>query len=247
MLALLSGVAATRPAEASCHEQSESSAVGVATCHRFGAWDAGRAVRLGAELSLGLNVHRIDVSGRGLSLCGSGSNCPFVRYGDVDKTVWSGLSGTVTTGSVRATFVNIYVLHLGIHFEMGGGSGPGQIRGPGAVGGDTSFLYSTYGLFLGGRTSLGHFVLGADLVTGKNELSVGTGWLKIRGVGTPQGDSLFTSRFALQADVSLVYYLRPSIALGIRAGAETLHAPEDYFAGAILRFSYDPYEGTRTR
>lgn len=248
-LAFASLVAWTAPAQASgkgCTEDSESGAVGFAKCRRFGGWDAGSALRPG-EVTFGMNVHRLDLSGRPLSICSPGDKCQGAQYGSVDSTSWSDLHATVKTGFLRLTFVSIYAFHFGMHAEGGAGSGPSQVRATGATGGATSVSYVAFGVFAGARTSLGHFVLGGDVLFGVNEVQADTSWLKIRGVGMARSDLQSDTRLALQADVSLVYYLHPGIAVGVRAGAEMLHASEDYFGGVVLRFAFDPYEGTRTR
>ncbi len=237
-------VSATAEARNSCTETSESEAVGFAKCRRFGRWDRS-GVHLSAELTLGMNIHRVDAGGRGLAICDGGNKCKPIAYGDVTETRWPDLHTTVTTGFARVTWLTVYAFKLGTHMELGGGGGPDQVRGPGATGGATSLMYMTMGVFGGARTSLGHFVLGADFLTGVSSISVDTSWLKIRGVGLVRSDSQSDTRLALQGDVSLVYYLSPGVGVGVRAGADVLHATGDFFGGAVLRLSFEPYEGTR--
>jgi hypothetical protein len=245
-VAWLVGAAPAQASGRSCKEESESAAVGYAKCRRFGGWDSGSAFRPGPEFTLGMNLHQLDLSGRPLSICGPGDKCQRVAYGTVKETSWSDLHATVKTGFVRITLFSLYAFHFGLHAEAGGGGGPSQVRAPGATGGATSVTYGSFGVFTGARTSLGRFVLGGDLLFGASEVQADTSWLKIRGVGMARSDLQSDTRVALQADVSLVYYVHPGIGLGLRAGAEMLHASEDFFGGAVLRFSFEPYEGTRT-
>jgi hypothetical protein len=224
-----------------CHEESQSYAVGVATCHRFGAWSTGPWMS-GPELTLGVNVHRVDLSGRSFAFC-NGRKCG-ASYDGADGVSWNDLQSTVTTGVLRASLFSIGPLRLGASVELGGGSGADLVRASGATGGSTSLLYSTFGLFGGGRVNVGHFVLGVDAVLGSTDVSLETGWLKVRGVGS-LSTTMNDSRLALPVDANVVYYVTPGIGIGARFGADTLHAREDVFGGVLVRFPFTAYEGTR--
>jgi len=246
------GVVATlalAPADAlargGCTETSESGAVGYSHCLRSGGWNSVRRSVLGA-ISFGVNEHHLDLGGRYrfYGAC-TAAGCDAQAYAGFSESGWSGLRANVTTGMVRLTAVQWSVLHLGMQAEWGPGGTSDRLHVPGVVGGVTSIAYTAWGLFFGARTGFGHFVLGGDVLAGHTDIDIDTSWLKMRGLGHADSGLESLSRYVLQGDVSLVYYVTPRIALGVRAGADAVHPTEDLFGGLLVRFSYEPYEGTR--
>jgi hypothetical protein len=232
-------VCVATPAHArGCHEESESGAVGYATCHEFGAWRV-RTFRAFAEVTFGFSVHRLTLDRRSFYFCG-GKTCG-IAYGDA-----SSIRGASTvmayTGLARLGLIAIGPLRLGTHFELGGGDGPSLSRAPGVIGAGQGFSSFNFGLFGGARFAVGHTALGLDLVAAVQQLDGSFDSLKVRGVG--RIDEVLDNRFVALADLSAVYFVQPFVAVGLWGGADVMHR-DDVFGGVMIRFSSEAYEGLR--
>ncbi len=66
-----------------CHETSDSEAVGLAHCHRFGAWSAETGLTFGISLTWGVGVETLVLDSVATDLCvAAGKSCNVVRSFD---------------------------------------------------------------------------------------------------------------------------------------------------------------------
>lgn len=233
-------VLGARDAEASsCHERSESRAVGYANCSYFGMWDQDR---LSGQLSLAFTLHRLSLADRTFAFCGEGKACPPTSIGGDTSIRGAGLA-TIYGPSI-AMLLDYGPFRFGPRMDFGWGRGASPFVAPGIVPGDSAVFYGNFGLQLGARASLGHIVLGADVFTGVSQTTVIFDNL-VAGSSAPQKASgQDPVRFAVNPELSALAYLHPYIGLGFAAGADVASQKEMH-ASFVIRLPFNPYEGTR--
>jgi hypothetical protein len=233
-------VLGSRTAEASsCHERSESRAVGYANCSHFGMWDQDR---LSGEISLAFTVHRLSLDDRTFAFCGPGKACPPTTIGGDTSTKGAGVA-TIYGPSI-GMLLDYGPFRFGPRMDFGWGAGSRAFVAPGIAPGDSAIFYGDFGFQLGARASLWHIVLGADVFTGVSETTVIFDNL-VAGSSAPQRASgQEAARFAFNPEVSALAYLHPYIGLGFAAGGD-LASQKEMHASFVIRLPLDPYEGTR--
>jgi hypothetical protein len=240
VIAMTALVLGSRDAEASsCHERSESRAVGYANCSHFGMWDQDR---LSGEISFAFTVHRLSLADHTFAFCGEGKSCPATSIGGDPSIRGAGLS-TVYGPSI-AMLLDYGHFRFGPRMDFGWGKGASPFVAPGIVPGDSAIFYGNFGIQLGARASIGHVVLGADAFAGVSQSTVRFDNL-IAASGAPQKASGQDSAlFSFNPELSVLAYVHPYVGLGVSAGADVASRDEMH-ASFVIRLPLDPYEGTR--
>lgn len=222
-----------------CTEKSESRAVGYATCSHFGMWGQDR---LGGELALAFTLHRLDVGNRTFAFCGDGKSCPPTTIGG--DTSIRGAGASSVYGPSIGMLLDYGPFRFGPRIDFGWGAGSSAFVAPGIVPGDSSLFYANLGILLGAHASLGHVVVGIDVITGMSQLSVAFSNLAVPGSSSQKASAWDPNRFSLQPEVSALGYLHPFVGIGFAAGADVASRQEMH-ASVVFRFPLAPYEGTR--
>ena len=155
----------TARASGSCHESSDSRAVGRTSCfrHRFGAaWEQPRGPHLVPSVELDQATHLLLLANRSFDLCAPGGSkggeCP--SLGQASGTALGARVGWTTGGRLALPFALAWgpVRWTPVYGEVGGGSVLGSELG--------TITYLAAGTSLGVAHSWGSFIVRADLMLG---------------------------------------------------------------------------------